>query len=683
MSAWSYIGIPYVTDEVPNEIMPTLPNDPTGNGNRWPDYDPCTISVPTITGSDPNQYVVDSVSGNDGTAGNGGNGTISNPRQTLPNLSVGTWTFASGTQVFLVAGSTFLSGSDIILNSSGTSLSPCWIVGVDASGNVLPPQSALAPVFVGDKFFLGGTHIIIDAVKYSNTAKFRVKFGSSSSSLFFKYGTIRNCEFDGQGGSSATATLGGSGVDETDTTEFILIYNNEIHSLGDWNRQDANGTDKHGVQFTSYGRNIWIIDNEIYHCEGDSIQNSTSNYNDAIYTKRLHYVYCAGNLMYENYENAIDNKNVFHCISSQNTIHTFHNDFKPANNTAFILSNDAEGWLSSYEWAIANTIYDAGTGIKMAPTAAETVDDPLAAVPVQTSGQKSYAIGNLIYDVEKGIVADGRGVNPTGIMTRTWYEEIHSSLNTISCGIQQFDQVRGNNNLSEPGKIRIEGDLLYNNGSGTPDVDVNLLNKLGQTNELLYSLVDRAAGSGNADISSGNLDVNTGNILDSDPLFTNEAGDDYTTQSSSPARDVPGFSTTPEEVTLFNTLYGIDITVDLNGQTRPQGTLWDAGVYEGEKAPPTMTNPDLTTTQPQAALDIIKADCDTLNALGVGTSIITASDLTNALNTTAGEIAVQYQNQVNIKTDNSLTAVLIVPSGDFVNQFQTLYDNNVAIEAVI
>jgi len=99
--------------------------------------------------------------------------------------------------------------------------------------------------------------------------------------------------------------------------------------------------------------------------------------------------------------------------------------------------------------------------------------------------------------------------------------------------------------------------------------------------------------------------------------------------------------------------------------------------------PPTMTNPDLTTTQPQASLDIIKADCDTLNALGVGTSTITASDLTNALNTTAGEIGVQKTNQDNLNVDNALGLTLTVPSGDFVDQFQTLYDNNVVIEAVI
>jgi hypothetical protein len=96
-----------------------------------------------------------------------------------------------------------------------------------------------------------------------------------------------------------------------------------------------------------------------------------------------------------------------------------------------------------------------------------------------------------------------------------------------------------------------------------------------------------------------------------------------------------------------------------------------------------MTNPDLTTTQPQAALDQIKADCDTLNGRGNGTAVITASDLTNPAKTNVSEIAVQKTNQDNLNTDNSLGLTLTVPSGDFVDQFQDLYVNNVAIEAAL
>ena len=59
---------------------------------------------------------------------------------------------------------------------------------------------------------------------------------------------------------------------------------------------------------------------EVYHCEGDSVQVNTSGQRDANYASRPHYIYIAGNRFYENYENAIDNKNCFHTIQSQNLI---------------------------------------------------------------------------------------------------------------------------------------------------------------------------------------------------------------------------------------------------------------------------------------------------------------------------------------------------------------------------
>lgn len=115
---------------------------------------------------------------------------------------------------------------------------------------------------------------------------------------------------------------------------------------------------------------------------------------------------------------------------------------------------------------------------------------------------------------------------------------------------------------------------------------------------------------------------------------------------------------------------------------RPTLTNVSQGTDNPGPTPPSdMTNPDLTTTQPQAALDIIKVDCDTLNGRGNGTAVITASDLTNPAKDNVSEIDVQYQNQVNIKSDNSLSTTLIVPSGDFVKQYDELYQNNVALEA--
>lgn len=89
----------------------------------------------------------------------------------------------------------------------------------------------------------------------------------------------------------------------------------------------------------------------------------------------------------------------------------------------------------------------------------------------------------------------------------------------------------------------------------------------------------------------------------------------------------------------------------------------------------------LDSQDTQTALNLIKADCDTLNASGVGTSIITASNLSSqdyeaAINT-------QATNQNNLNTDNSLGLTLIGVSGDFQSQFYALYQRNVQIADII
>jgi len=566
-NAWSYIGIPYVTDEVPDEIMPKLPNDPTGNGNSWPGYDPCTIATPTFVDG-TTQYYVDTVNGDDGTAGNSGRGSVANPRQTLPGLSADRWTLGTGDQVFITGNSTvFADNGNYVGFASGTSENPAWIIGVGGQPN-----------FVQSRINWGGTHLIADNIRMVASGGTRWKFGNGTDSVYFQYGTLRNSLVDGLGSTVSTATLGGRGLGLGEETKFICLYNNVIRNLGQWNQQDNQGKDQHAIQFTSWVHYVWIIDNEIYHCEGDSVQTNTSNQNHFSYGARPHYHYIAGNTMYENYENAIDNKNGYHIIASENLIHSFRNDFKAANNVAFILANDGEGWLSGYEWAIFNTIYNAGTGIKFAPTASLTVDDPGGSPVLQTAGQKTFAIGNLIYDVDTGINLDVRGDGPDGIMTRTWFGEMWVVNNTISAGVRPIIQRRSNRHTGETSLVTVTGNLLWNDGTGTPDTDLEMNDNNVQTTTASYNLVSRSSGS--SDIKKGELDVNTGNVFDKAVSFIDSGANNYAIQSGSPARDIPGFSSTPDPYTTFQTLYGIDIRKDLSGNNRPANNLWDAGAYE-------------------------------------------------------------------------------------------------------
>ena len=576
---WSYIGIPYVTDNVPDEIMPDLP-DPNTMVTGFP-YDPCGLATPTFADG-ANQYYVDSQNGNDGTAGNSGRGSVANPRQSLPDYTDSVWSLTAGRQVFITDNSTFFAGgTDVRVESNGTSGSVCWIIGLGTQ-----------PVFGNDKFNLHGQHLIVDNINFTQSSGgCRIKVGNATGVSYISYFTLRNSTIDGEG-HGRNAAIGGGGIsDAYPRVEFICIYNNVIKELGQWNRQDKLGKDKHGIQPGGLSSYWWIIDNEIFHCEGDSIQINSSQKNDAVYANRPHYIWMAGNTMYENYENAIDNKNCYHAIASENLIWGFHNDFKGANNTSFILANDSEGTLSSLQWAINNTLYDVGQGFKVASTAAETLN---AGLDTQTLGQRTYILNNLIYDAGTGIEIDARSttVETPGGDVDTWAYESWIVNNTIVTTNRSIKQARTSNSALEPQTNYVEGNILYN--TGTPDYDVVTNPLEGSTFSFKYNV---AYNSGR-NVVLGTFDVDVGNTLNIDPSFVGLGSADYSLNTGSPAIDVSGF-TEPDPYQLFADLYGMDIRTDYVGFTRPDNTVWDAGALEYDSGNPPVAAAPVITSQPQ------------------------------------------------------------------------------------
>lgn len=573
--AWSYIGIPYVTDEVPDEIMPTLPNNPSGNGNSWPTYDPSTIANPTFADG-ATQYYVDSVNGDDGTAGNSSRGSVANPRKTMPNLSGNNLTMAAGTQIFITDNSVIwdeASEEDRNILTSGTAANPCWILGVDTDAN-----SATKPQIASDKFFMDGTHLILDGLLFkrdaarSNTGM-RIKFGHGGSGFEAQYITLRNSEIDGQGEGRNTA-IGGSS-DGTARSEFIYIYNNDIHDLGLYATKTSG--DKHAIQMTAYSSHWWVINNTIYDLEGDGVQVNTSGQSDGIYARRPHYIYIAGNDISKCYENALDNKNGYHVVFSENSVHDMRNSENVANKTAILHSNNSEGWLSSYHWTIYNKIWNVERGIRDSGTGSETLDDPDAVTPVQTAGEKNYIIGNLIWNSEIGIVIGTGGTSPNGAVDRQWLEETWFLNNTIIASEYPIQFSGANNAATESSTQTVSGNIVYNLGSNDDIANFGNSN-VANTFVLSYNVVDRQTGTVSYDTS--NVDTLTGNINDATLAFVSTSSSDWTLQASSDAVDVSGFTATPSPYTTFNTLYGISITTDLNNGTRPDSTVWDAGAYE-------------------------------------------------------------------------------------------------------
>lgn len=559
--AWDYLGIPYVTDNVPGAIMPTLPTGADTAG--WP-YDPCTIATPTFVGG-ANQYYIDTENGDDSTAGNSGRGSVSSPRRSVPNVSGEIWTLNEGDQIFITANSTLWSAAtDRTITANGTSTNPCWIIGVGGK-----------PTYGGDKFFLNGQHILIDNLNFQATdGATRIKFGESIGGPV-QYACMRHCKVEGlgTGGSGKNTAIGGNG-NATTPSAFVVIYQCEIFNFGRWDRPNADGVDRHGIQPFAYAHYWWIIENEIYHMEGDSIQVGSSNFNNGDYAYRPHYIYIAGNDFYENYENSIDNKNCYHVIASQNNIHGFYNDYKSANNVAFILANDSEGWLASYQWAIFNNIWDSAVGIKVASNAAELLDG--STPPSQLVGQRAFVLGNRITDVNNGIILDARSTSPDGTNppSRTWAEEVFIEDNTFEVTGKSLRQDRVSLGTGQGATYKFAGNLVYStNAGGTTEVDMN--NDGDNARIVINNLIYQTQGS--VTLTTGSYSTFSGNVLNQDPLLASINGDDFRITEDSPA---VGISEESSTYALFLSMYGINIQVDYDENIRPRDGTWDAGAYE-------------------------------------------------------------------------------------------------------
>lgn len=558
--AWSYRGIPYPTDMVPGAVMPTLPTGADTPG--WP-YDPCTIPNPTFTGA-ANQYYVDTVAGNNANAGNGGRGSVELPRQTVPGMSGETWTFTEGMQVFITGNSTLWGAqTDRVVRANGTAANPCWIIGVG------PGQ----PNFGGDKFFLGGKHLLIDNVRFVPTdGKVRIKVGGGAGNeVSMKYFCLRNSTITGKGtaGSGENAAIGGNGQ-PGNPSSFVMLYRNNISKFGQWDRPDGKGTDRHGIQPTSKTSHWWIIENEIFHLEGDSIQVASSSFNNGVYENRPHYIYIAGNEMYENYEQSVDNKNCYHVIISENKIYNLRNQFKPANSVAFILTNDGEGWLSGYQWGIYNSIDNVGTGFKIAATAASILDFSVSP-PVQVAGEKSYVIGNVITNSSGGIYFDARSTSSDGTNppSRTWVEEVWAVDNTIHVSGGGIYQNRVSQSPGEFATYTVSGNLIHRETAGN---DISMSNNGSELNTINVwrNLGYSPAGEVTFTSAGPAYDSKIGNLEGVNPRLI-DVPTNIHLSTGSPAIDANEKSPVYQ---LFEDMYGISIAPVMTGSS------YDIGAHE-------------------------------------------------------------------------------------------------------
>jgi|GEM_PF-2243835 len=505
-----YPGIPYPTDALPAGIMPTLPEPGAQPG--WP-YDPIEIELPELADG-ANVWVV-SVDGDDGSAGNGGQGTVDAPRRSIPLGDLG-----ASAHVFIVGQNSehgivdFDVGEDDSWTCTGTADAPCFIVGIDA------PR-------IGRRLdLIDSEHVVIDSMSFVETPDEEQRRWGSLNIRSSRYVTVRNVELRGDG----TNSRGGSGM-SIDNTEFLFSYRMRIHELGSW-ETNASELDVHGWRPAYGNRYLWLIDSELYHLQADGVQCGNSN-NPNPQADTSHYVYIAGNEFYENYENAVDNKNSYHVIISSNDIHDHYaTEGMGANNTAMILSNNSEGPWTGYHWAINNHVYDSGLAIRDSGSE----DDEL-----------NYAVGNIVHDVTVAFQQQNNA------QSREFWV-VHNSVSGADRNYDVFQPGNGSTTVVE-GNIFVGGEL-----DTMSDIQSILRNNI-----LFGVQVD------------GAWDVEEGN-LDQDPLFTDAAGGDLSLAAGSPAIDA--VASESEVFATFESLYGLDIREDAAGAERPAGGAWDMGALE-------------------------------------------------------------------------------------------------------
>jgi hypothetical protein len=476
-------------------------------------------------------------------------GSIGAPRQTIPNG------LPAGAVVEIYGTYDFNPGGKISITGNGTAGNPIFIRGKDSNTKATITRK-LAPK---------GNYQILENLELVDQGVFEVD--KPFHHIALRHSEARNIVGSfGRIGSSSTN-------DGTEWLEDIVLYDNQIHEVGDWTSPDEK--DWNGVIVQRHARRVWIIDNEIYHCQGDAVAVNTSggtgNY-------PAQYVYIGRNRMYETQENAVDMKICYDVIISQNEMYEFrdtpgadpgqtivvHNDQAipghPNPDRIWIMFNrihhaDAgvtfEGVLNGF--FVGNVVHDIIVLPTSRPINANSAFGRGAAVR-NIGGVNVTMANNTVYHCDYGLTAFGGSSNNV----TTFYNNVIANM---SDSHQQL--------FGTPGWHLLTDDVRANQMSA----DHNLFYESNGTLRINWHPNGSFTSLGAYQTGSGQ---GAGSIA-ADPKFVNPAGNDFHLQGGSPAIDAgksPDFSNT------FLNTYGIGISSDLDGNAWPQGTGYNMGPYE-------------------------------------------------------------------------------------------------------
>ena len=288
-------------------------------------------------------------------------------------------------------------------NSAGTAASPrCTIPSELPAGavielhggpytNITSWQNAVNGAGTQDKpIFIRGNGVRIDArlsiytrpteensyVIAEGLNAYAVNIGAPSNHV-----VLRNSDVHGDasgGGVSLQRPTESTKANPNNAISNVTLYNNTIHDNGIWQPELAEGDrDIHGlvIGWFSLVDHVWVLDNDIYHNEGDSIQ---VNAGPHVTPSNVNNIYIGRNEMHDDKQSALGVKSAKDVIISENDMYGIRVSSSASGDCT---GNSDDGPESV--WWLYNKIHDGALGFKFSGSA------------VGTYGM----IGNLIYDI--------------------------------------------------------------------------------------------------------------------------------------------------------------------------------------------------------------------------------------------------------------------------------------------
>lgn len=459
------------------------------------------------------------------------------PRATIPNP------IPAGSVVELHGN--FDSGNNT-LTSNGTSGSPIFIKGVQGSEPT-----------ISYTIYLTATYTIIEHIKNapsnSSDTEFGLRVVEGSDHV-----TVRNSEFSGNLNKSGGISVGSWGYTGTKSTSYVLLNNLNIHDIGDINAIEDQ--DAHGVTLNGSVDNFWLVNSEMARTSGDGIQVEAQQGR----RDKINHVYIGKNTSHDNKQTGMWVKHATDVIISQNDIY----NHVPSGSSGGAGTGYQYG--PEYIWFLYNKIHDNTLGIGVGS------NDPPG------DGTEAFFIGNLIYNNHNPI--DPTNEYEAGCMI------LRGSTNRYVINNTCYNNDAGINGLASNGKYVIVNNILSNR-SQPKQYDINIPYESSAysivTNTIFYSPDGiRVNWNGSTQTTLAGFQSYSGTgggSLVYNPLFVDTSTSNFSLQSSSPAKDAGIVS---DVYATFQTLYGLDISVDVTGGDRPFNTLWDIGAYEYGASPP-------------------------------------------------------------------------------------------------